>query len=784
MTIWHTLQLAPTKDTQAIKTAYRQQLKTTHPEEDPQAFQALRLAYETALKLAAQPDEEATTTATTEPVTERAEENTDKDPLIIELETLLDNPVTRFDIAQWQQWVEQYPLVSLNRQQLIFRQVLDTMLPCSDWMIGEVYELLWQAFEWDGFRQQPDTEDLGDYLYQLTRQYCLLEPAVLSTMTDSEQKSLQQQLVPLAQALSFRDYHRLRQLLQAPLPEVNCQTYHFNTLRLYSAIDQCPDTVLRQLLDSFLNSDQSYIARIWQMLIQLCETKGWQGDIDACLDKLQAQYDYACVAETVMQRNLQQDPRLALAMAVIIQHWQPKPKAHWRLHQHLKPAVEETQLQLIYQQLLDNPLITLQPIDAKLLSPATLNELLVSVCVIEQLGTVAQIRHILSAFEQPSIDEELRHPDWQRWRILICGLLATLLEHINECPDIIDMLEHRALLMPTQERIEALSQGQWLQLVRRYPNMPQEWINALQEADILPKGEQPLAQIGDYFREENNRYQAYLFYLCQPHKNAENIQKLAEVQFEYSQACRFYSQANQWNIAAAELGHVEAQAELGIAYRDGNGVKANLTAAFNWFLKAAEQGHAISQLNAGFMCDHGRGVMVHKGKAFELYQLAAEQGDMNAQCNLAIMYYNGDFVAEDYVAARHWFEKSAAQGYDVAQHELAGIFKNGLGVAQDLQRAFALYQAAADQDWADAQFELAQMYQQGRGTEVDEKLAEHWYQKAIDNGNTEAKAALERLRNGGVIEMVHRPIFPNFLGRIWQKEKEEKAKLAKKDQAD
>ncbi|BDM63432.1 hypothetical protein NFHSH190041_08840 [Shewanella sp. NFH-SH190041] len=772
MTIWHTLQLAPTKDTQAIKTAYRQQLKTTHPEEDPQAFQALRLAYETALKLAAQPDEEATTTATNGPVTDRAEENTDKDPLIIELETLLDNPVTRFDIAQWQRWVEQYPLVSLNRQQIIFRQVLDTMLPCSDWMIGEVYELLWQTFEWDGFRQQPDTENLGDYLYQLTQQDCLMEPAVLSTMTDSEQKSIQQHLVPLARALSFRDTNALRQLLRAPLPEVDCETYRISMLRLYSAIGQCPDAVLRQILDASFAAQEEYIPQIWRMLAQLCQQKGWYYDVNLCLDKLQAQFEYASVAQLVIQANLKQDPLLALAMALVVQHWQRKRAAYWRLQRQLKPAADDTQLQLLYLELLGNPLITLNQIDAKLLSPASLPELMFSHNLIEQLGTVSQIRHILSILEQQNIDEKLRHPDWQRWCTLASAQLKYILEYLNTNPEIIDVLEKRILLMPTQERIEALDQSQWIQLLRRYPNMPQEWINALQQYDMIPDSNQPLAAIGDYFQQEHNQYQAYLCYLRQPNKKAEYTQKLADIQYRYGRACRQEYMANQWYLTAAENGHPEAQAELGIAYRDGNGVKKNLTAAFNWFSKAAEQGHAISQLNAGYMCDHGWGVMVHKGKAFELYQLAAEQGDMIAQYNLAIMYCNGDFVAEDYVIARHWFEESATQGYIAAQYKLAGIFKNGLGVAQDLQRALTLYQAAADQDWADAQFELAQIYQQGCGTEVDEKLAEYWYQKAIDNGNTEAKAALERLRNGGVIEMVHRPIFSNFLGRFWQKEKD------------
>ena len=66
------------------------------------------------------------------------------------------------------------------------------------------------------------------------------------------------------------------------------------------------------------------------------------------------------------------------------------------------------------------------------------------------------------------------------------------------------------------------------------------------------------------------------------------------------------SQLFEQNKADAENGSANAQNNLGIFYRDGQGVPKDEVEAVNWFREAAEQNNASAQCNLGDLLRHRR----------------------------------------------------------------------------------------------------------------------------------------------------------------------------------
>ena len=153
---WTILGIAPTDDKRSITAAYRAKLKTTNPEDNPEAFKALRAAYEEALRLADQP--------ATEP--ER-----DESPLGLwkqKLEALYKDYPSRIQPENWKALLSEDVCQALDTRPLAEEALLNFLM--------ERYFLprsVWQTLD-EGFSWLERAEELFERYPQDFVEHCIL----------------------------------------------------------------------------------------------------------------------------------------------------------------------------------------------------------------------------------------------------------------------------------------------------------------------------------------------------------------------------------------------------------------------------------------------------------------------------------------------------------------------------------------------------------------------------------------------------------------------------------
>ena len=167
----------------------------------------------------------------------------------------------------------------------------------------------------------------------------------------------------------------------------------------------------------------------------------------------------------------------------------------------------------------------------------------------------------------------------------------------------------------------------------------------------------------------------------------------------------------------AKAGSAVAQAEMGLRYQRGEGVKQNVEKALYWFRKAAAQGNPTGLEEVGTAYYREDGVERDNSKAIEWWKQAAEKGKSSAMWWLGYIYTreNKDVVLDKQQGCE-WFRKSAEQGGEQwvgganpSYYELGLCYYHGEGLPKD--DAKAIY-------W----LEKARKYEQEDVDEIDELL--------------------------------------------------------------
>lgn len=132
-----------------------------------------------------------------------------------------------------------------------------------------------------------------------------------------------------------------------------------------------------------------------------------------------------------------------------------------------------------------------------------------------------------------------------------------------------------------------------------------------------------------------------------------------------------FAEAALWYRKAAEQGVSQAQNNLGVMYKDGQGVRQDFSEATRWFQMAAQQNNTLAQLNLGWLYHAGKGLSQDADSARYWYSQAAQKGHATAQLNLGILYLQ----KKDTTTAIHWLQQASQQGNSGVQRILQHLIK-------------------------------------------------------------------------------------------------------------
>lgn len=110
-------------------------------------------------------------------------------------------------------------------------------------------------------------------------------------------------------------------------------------------------------------------------------------------------------------------------------------------------------------------------------------------------------------------------------------------------------------------------------------------------------------------------------------------------------------EAVKWFEQAAELGHVEAQINMGLLYQEGVCVAQDLDMAVHWYSKASAQGSGLARIALGD---------VHRKNGdcspiSHWFDIAVEQGERAAHYKLGNLYDLAAYSGKDTVKSALWY---------------------------------------------------------------------------------------------------------------------------------
>ncbi len=220
--------------------------------------------------------------------------------------------------------------------------------------------------------------------------------------------------------------------------------------------------------------------------------------------------------------------------------------------------------------------------------------------------------------------------------------------------------------------------------------------------------------------------------------NSEALFGLGEVYYEMGHGTDKTNTKKciRYELKAAEMGHVFAQANVGMFYLEGKGVKRSLDKGLFWTRSAAMAGSHVALYNLGVYYKDVEGKMP---EAVQLFRKAAKKGNNLALFELGIAYIEGEGVRKNVKRGIDYLELAASRGSKDANTHLGMLYHNGEVVTQDLGKAISYYRAAANLNDTWAKYFLGLCFLDGDGVKKNRRTAIKWIAAAAQEGLKEAR---------------------------------------------
>lgn len=145
-----------------------------------------------------------------------------------------------------------------------------------------------------------------------------------------------------------------------------------------------------------------------------------------------------------------------------------------------------------------------------------------------------------------------------------------------------------------------------------------------------------------------------------------------------------YKESLRYFESSVNKGNLDAWADIGYMYDNGQGVAKDASYAVSCYIKGAEVGRLLAQTQLGLSYYYGVGTDVNYGRAYYWLDMAASRDDKQAFPVLGMCYLKGLGVEQDPVAAKLLFEE--CENKSTSLTGLGLIYVDGLGVPEDINK--------------------------------------------------------------------------------------------------